>query len=40
MVSLSEMAQGVFDTSPGVQCRWCDFLTFCGAGRAHLAGEA
>jgi hypothetical protein len=34
------MAQRVFDPSPGDQCRWCDFLTFCEAGRAHLAEEA
>jgi RecB family exonuclease len=39
MASLSEMAQGVFDPSPGDQCRWCDFLTFCDAGRAHLAED-
>jgi DNA helicase-2/ATP-dependent DNA helicase PcrA len=38
MSSLSEMAQGIFDPSPGDQCRWCDFLTFCDAGRAHMAG--
>jgi DNA helicase II / ATP-dependent DNA helicase PcrA len=37
MASLSEMAQGIFDPSPGDQCRWCDFLTFCDAGRAHVA---
>jgi DNA helicase-2/ATP-dependent DNA helicase PcrA len=36
MSSLSEMAQGVFDPSPGDQCRWCDFLKFCDAGRAHI----
>jgi ATP-dependent DNA helicase UvrD/PcrA len=39
MASLSEMAQGVFDPVPGDQCRWCDFLTFCDAGRAHMAGQ-
>jgi DNA helicase-2/ATP-dependent DNA helicase PcrA len=40
MASLSEMAQGMFDPSPGDQCRWCDFLTFCDAGRAHLSSLA
>jgi hypothetical protein len=37
MASLSEMAQGMFEPSPGDQCRWCDFLNFCDAGRAHIA---
>ena len=37
MESLSAMARGAFDPSPGDQCRWCDFLNFCDAGRAHVA---
>jgi DNA helicase II / ATP-dependent DNA helicase PcrA len=40
MASLSEMAQGVFDPSPGDQCRWCDFLTFCDAGRDYVTQQS
>jgi DNA helicase II / ATP-dependent DNA helicase PcrA len=35
---LRGMASGEFDPTPGVQCRWCDFLAFCSAGKEHMAG--
>ena len=28
---------GPFEPSPSDDCRWCDFLHLCPAGRAHLA---
>jgi DNA helicase II / ATP-dependent DNA helicase PcrA len=28
-----------FDPTPGEQCTWCDFLSFCDAGRAHVAAS-
>jgi DNA helicase-2/ATP-dependent DNA helicase PcrA len=35
--ALGGIARGSFGPTPGDQCRWCDFLTFCGAGRDHVA---
>lgn len=35
--ALSNAAAGRFDPTPGPQCRWCDFLTFCEAGKRHVA---
>jgi ATP-dependent DNA helicase UvrD/PcrA len=35
--SLTAMAEGKFEPTPGPQCHWCDFLSFCDAGRAHMA---
>ena len=35
--ALKGVAAGRFDPTPGDQCRWCDFLSFCDAGRAYLA---
>ena len=37
--ALIAMADGRFDPTPGPQCRWCDFLSFCDAGRAHMATQ-
>jgi DNA helicase-2/ATP-dependent DNA helicase PcrA len=34
--TLRAIARGAFDPTPGDQCRWCDFLTFCPAGREHV----
>jgi DNA helicase II / ATP-dependent DNA helicase PcrA len=34
---LRGIAAGRFDPTPGPPCRWCDFLPFCDAGRAHVA---
>ena len=34
---LEGVAAGEFDPTPSDQCRWCDFLSFCDAGRAHEA---
>jgi DNA helicase-2/ATP-dependent DNA helicase PcrA len=34
---LEGIAAGEFDPTPSEQCRWCDFLSFCDAGRAHEA---
>jgi len=36
---LRGMAAGAFEPTPGVQCRWCDFLPFCQAGREHMARQ-
>jgi DNA helicase-2/ATP-dependent DNA helicase PcrA len=35
---LSGIGEGRFDPTPGPQCRWCDFLPFCEAGRLHESG--
>ncbi|MEW6060066.1 MAG: ATP-dependent DNA helicase [Actinomycetota bacterium] len=29
-----------FDPQPGEHCRWCDFLSFCDAGRSLMEGRA
>ncbi|HEX2031223.1 MAG TPA: ATP-dependent DNA helicase [Actinomycetota bacterium] len=34
--ALSRMASRQFQPTPGEYCRWCDFLSFCEAGRSHL----
>jgi DNA helicase-2/ATP-dependent DNA helicase PcrA len=36
LAALEGIGAGSFDPTPGDQCRWCDFLGFCSAGRAHL----
>ncbi len=36
---LSRIADGGFEPTPGEQCRWCDFLPFCEAGRRSV-GES
>ncbi len=33
---LQGIAAGEFAPSPSDQCRWCDFLSFCDAGRAFV----
>ena len=33
---LHGIAAGTFDPTPSDQCRWCDFLSFCDAGRAFV----
>jgi hypothetical protein len=33
---LRGIADGSFDPSPSDQCRWCDFLSFCAAGKAFV----
>jgi DNA helicase-2/ATP-dependent DNA helicase PcrA len=35
--SLDAIGAGMFDPIPGVQCVYCDFKAFCGAGKAWLA---
>jgi DNA helicase-2/ATP-dependent DNA helicase PcrA len=37
--SLSAIAAGAFDPSPGLWCHHCDFLSFCDAGKARVAGD-
>lgn len=37
--ALAGIADGRFDPQPGEYCRWCDFLSFCQAGRRYV-GEA
>jgi DNA helicase-2/ATP-dependent DNA helicase PcrA len=39
LAALRGMAVGAFDPTPGRQCRWCDFLPFCEAGKAFMAGK-
>jgi DNA helicase-2/ATP-dependent DNA helicase PcrA len=34
------VAERRFDPEPGPQCRWCDFLPFCDAGKAFMAARA
>lgn len=34
---LGGMAAREFAPTPGPQCHWCDFLSFCDAGRAYTA---
>ena len=34
---LSGIAAGKFEPKPGEQCRWCDFLSFCPAGREFVS---
>jgi DNA helicase-2/ATP-dependent DNA helicase PcrA len=36
MESLQGITGGKFDPTPGPQCRWCDFLAFCDAGRSFM----
>jgi DNA helicase-2/ATP-dependent DNA helicase PcrA len=38
--SLEAIAARRFDPTPGSQCRWCDFLSFCEAGRAYEAARS
>jgi DNA helicase-2/ATP-dependent DNA helicase PcrA len=35
--ALDGMAAGRFEPVPGERCTWCDFTSFCQAGRAYLA---
>ncbi len=34
--ALTGVSEGRFDPTPGDQCRWCDFLSFCDAGRSYM----
>jgi DNA helicase-2/ATP-dependent DNA helicase PcrA len=34
--SLRDIGEGRFDPRPGAQCRWCDFLSFCEAGKEYV----
>jgi DNA helicase II / ATP-dependent DNA helicase PcrA len=36
--ALAGIAEGAFDPTPGEQCHWCDFLTFCRAGKDYVEG--
>jgi DNA helicase-2/ATP-dependent DNA helicase PcrA len=36
---LRSIAAAKFDPTPGPQCRWCDFRTFCDAGKQWLAAN-
>ena len=38
--ALRRMAGGEFDPTPGEQCGWCDFLSFCEAGQKYVAANA
>ena len=42
IAAIKGMAAGEFGPAPSQHCRWCDFLAFCDAGKAHveaLGGE-
>jgi DNA helicase II / ATP-dependent DNA helicase PcrA len=34
--AIGRAAAGEFGATPGPQCRWCDFLSFCEPGRSYL----
>ncbi len=36
---LHGIAAGTFDPAPSDQCRWCDFLSFCDAGRGFVEAQ-
>lgn len=36
---LAVAEDGPFDPTPSAECRWCDFLHHCDAGKQHLAGR-
>jgi DNA helicase-2/ATP-dependent DNA helicase PcrA len=36
--ALEGISNGSFGPTPGDQCRWCDFLSFCDAGKAFVGG--
>jgi RecB family exonuclease len=36
---LTQGESGPFPPSPADECRWCDFLHHCDAGKAYLAGN-
>jgi DNA helicase-2/ATP-dependent DNA helicase PcrA len=38
--ALAGIAEGAFEPTPGEQCHWCDFLTFCPAGKAYVDSPA
>jgi DNA helicase-2/ATP-dependent DNA helicase PcrA len=43
IAAIQGMAAGKFGPAPSQHCRWCDFLAFCDAGKAHveaMGGEA
>jgi DNA helicase-2/ATP-dependent DNA helicase PcrA len=37
--ALEGISNGSFEPTPGDQCRWCDFLSFCDAGRRFVGAE-
>jgi DNA helicase-2/ATP-dependent DNA helicase PcrA len=37
--ALRGIAAREFTPQPGEQCRWCDFLSFCDAGRSYVGGD-
>ncbi len=37
--ALRSIRAGLFEPTPGEQCRWCDFLSFCDAGRRHVGED-
>ncbi len=34
--ALGGIAAGAFDPTPSEQCHWCDFLSFCDAGKGYV----
>jgi DNA helicase-2/ATP-dependent DNA helicase PcrA len=37
--ALAGIVGGRYDPTPSERCRWCDFLSFCDAGRAFVEGS-
>jgi ATP-dependent DNA helicase UvrD/PcrA len=37
--ALRGIAAREFTPQPGEQCRWCDFLSFCDAGKAYMGAD-
>ena len=37
--ALRGIAAREFAPQPGEHCRWCDFLSFCDAGRAYVGAD-
>ncbi len=37
--ALGGIAAGAFDPTPSEQCHWCDFLSFCDAGKAYVESD-
>jgi DNA helicase II / ATP-dependent DNA helicase PcrA len=38
--ALEGISERRFDPTPSEQCHWCDFLSFCDAGKAHVSSGA
>jgi hypothetical protein len=39
LLRLRSIEAGAFDPTPGPQCRYCDFRSFCDAGQTWLSAN-